>query len=47
MKLSAIPALAPDAYDRLLSYRWPGNVRELENAVERAIILNREGCFHS
>jgi transcriptional regulator with GAF, ATPase, and Fis domain len=43
MKLSAIPALAPDAYDRLLSYRWPGNVRELENAVERAIILNREG----
>jgi len=43
MKLSAIPTLAPDAYDRLLSYRWPGNVRELENAVERAIILNREG----
>ena len=43
MKLSVIPTLAPDAYDRLLSYRWPGNVRELENAVERAIILNREG----
>lgn len=43
MKLPAVPALAPDAYDRLLSYPWPGNVRELENAVERAIILNREG----
>lgn len=25
----------------LQSYDWPGNVRELENAIERAIILNR------
>jgi DNA-binding NtrC family response regulator len=30
-----------------MAYRWPGNVRELENAVERAVILNRKGplCF--
>ncbi len=43
LKLAAIPSLAPEAYDQLLAYHWPGNVRELENAVERAIILNREG----
>jgi transcriptional regulator with GAF, ATPase, and Fis domain len=39
MGLRGIPALAPGAIDRLMSYRWPGNVRELENAVERALIL--------
>ncbi len=43
LKLPAIPALAPTAYDQLLAHHWPGNVRELENAVERVIILNREG----
>jgi transcriptional regulator with GAF, ATPase, and Fis domain len=43
LKLAAIPSLAPEAYDQLLAHHWPGNVRELENAVERAIILNREG----
>lgn len=24
-------------------YHWPGNVRELENAIERALVLAREG----
>jgi transcriptional regulator with GAF, ATPase, and Fis domain len=43
LKLSAIPTLAPQAYDQLLAHHWPGNVRELENAVERSIILHREG----
>jgi transcriptional regulator with GAF, ATPase, and Fis domain len=43
LKLGAIPPLAPEAYDQLLAHPWPGNVRELENAVERAIILKREG----
>ena len=43
LKLTAIPTLAPIAYDQLLAHHWPGNVRELENAVERAIILNRTG----
>jgi transcriptional regulator with PAS, ATPase and Fis domain len=43
LKLTAIPSLAPEAYDQLLAHHWPGNVRELENAVERAIILKREG----
>jgi two-component system, NtrC family, response regulator HydG len=27
--------------DQLISYDWPGNVRELENAVERAMVINR------
>ena len=43
LKLTAIPKLDSSAYDQLLAYHWPGNVRELENAVERAIILNRAG----
>jgi transcriptional regulator with GAF, ATPase, and Fis domain len=43
LQLPSIPTLTRDAYDHLLAHHWPGNVRELENAVERAIILNREG----
>jgi transcriptional regulator with PAS, ATPase and Fis domain len=27
----------------LTSYAWPGNIRELRNAIERAILLSREG----
>lgn len=30
-----------EAERQLQRYPWPGNVRELENAVERAVILNR------
>ncbi|MDA0335904.1 MAG: sigma-54 dependent transcriptional regulator [bacterium] len=32
---------APEALQRLQAYEWPGNVRELENAVERAVVLQR------
>jgi transcriptional regulator with GAF, ATPase, and Fis domain len=39
--LRRIPSLAPGALERLTAYSWPGNVRELENAVERALIVNR------
>ncbi|MBB6342393.1 two-component system response regulator PilR (NtrC family) [Pseudomonas fluvialis] len=31
--------LAPDALEKLKSYRFPGNVRELENMLERAYTL--------
>lgn len=41
MGLRSMPALAPKALDLFMAYDWPGNVRELENAVERALILNK------
>jgi DNA-binding NtrC family response regulator len=37
------PVLSTDALAAIRSYPWPGNVRELENAIERAVILNRGG----
>ena len=39
------PAVSPDALRCLLDYRWPGNVRELENALERAMVLARDGTI--
>ena len=41
-----LPVLAPDAIERLASHSWPGNVRELENAVERALIQQRQGPLY-
>lgn len=43
MKLPRIPEVPDQAMAGLSAYHWPGNVRELENAVERAMILDREG----
>jgi two-component system response regulator HydG len=37
------PRLTAEAMDLLVAYHWPGNVRELENAVERALVINRSG----
>ena len=42
MGLVEVPTLAPGAIDKLMHYHWPGNVRELQNAIERALILNKE-----
>ena len=36
-----ISGLTPAAADQLLRYPWPGNVRELENAMERAVAMER------
>ena len=36
------PAIAPDAFQKLLDYSWPGNVRELQNAIEYAVVLERQ-----
>jgi DNA-binding NtrC family response regulator len=30
--------VAPEAMDKMMTYRWPGNIRELENAIERAAV---------
>ncbi|POT58673.1 sigma-54-dependent Fis family transcriptional regulator [Citrobacter amalonaticus] len=30
----------------LMSYAWPGNVRQLENAIQRGMILNRDGVIY-
>lgn len=43
LKLPAIPSIAAESMERLLSYSWPGNVRELQNVVERELILHPEG----
>jgi transcriptional regulator with PAS, ATPase and Fis domain len=36
------PAIAPDAFQKLLDYSWPGNVRELQNTIEYAVVLSRQ-----
>lgn len=35
--------ISPIAYERLISYSYPGNVRELKHAMERAVLLSRNG----
>ena len=39
------PAIAPDAFQKLLDYSWPGNVRELQNAIEYAVVLTRDNLI--
>ena len=39
------PAIAPDAFQKLLDYSWPGNVRELQNALEYAVVLARQNLI--
>jgi DNA-binding NtrC family response regulator len=38
-----VDEITEEAMNMLLSYEWPGNVRELENAIERAVVINRSG----
>ena len=37
------PTIADDAMAVLQSHLWPGNVRQLRNAVERLMIMSRDG----
>jgi DNA-binding NtrC family response regulator len=39
------PAIAPEAFQKLLDYGWPGNVRELQNAMEYAVVLARQNLI--
>jgi len=41
----AVIDVAPEVVNRLTAYDWPGNVRQLENAIERMVILRREGTI--
>ncbi len=34
---------SPEVMNALQTYDWPGNIRELRNAVERSVILTRQG----
>jgi DNA-binding NtrC family response regulator len=36
-----VPQISVDALDLMMSHDWPGNVRELENALERALVVER------
>jgi len=38
-------ALGDAAMDALRAHDWPGNVRELENAIERAVLLSKQGVI--
>jgi NtrC-family two-component system response regulator AlgB len=38
-----VTAFTPEAEAAMKAYPWPGNVRELRNAVERGVILTRNG----
>jgi DNA-binding NtrC family response regulator len=40
-----VPAISPDAFQKMLDYSWPGNVRELQNAMEYAVVLARQGTI--
>jgi DNA-binding NtrC family response regulator len=39
------PDISPDAFQKLLDYSWPGNIRELQNAIEYAVVLERQGLI--
>ena len=38
-------SITPGALALLCDYHWPGNVRELENAIERALVLAKNGVI--
>jgi two-component system response regulator PilR (NtrC family) len=40
-----IAGITPEAMQCLQAYAWPGNIRELENAMERAVALERSALI--
>jgi len=46
-RVPAVPRLAGDAIDRLLTYPWPGNVRELQNVITGAAALAAGAALHA
>ena len=43
--INPVPAITKDIYNQAINHGWPGNVRELENAIERSLILHRQGAL--
>ena len=41
-----VPEIAPEELKSIMQQTWPGNVRELENAIERSLILHRQGPLY-
>ena len=37
--------ITSSAYEALMSYHYPGNVRELKHAIERAVVLSKNGVI--
>ncbi len=42
----SIPRITEEELKSIMQQKWPGNVRELENAVERSLILHRQGPLY-
>jgi len=40
-----VPAISPEAMEKLSRYSWPGNVRELENLIQRIVIMSGDGSI--
>ncbi len=40
-----VTGMDPGCIDMLKDHSWPGNIRELENAIERAVVLTRNGSI--
>ena len=40
-----VSGLTREAEEALMAYRWPGNVRELQNAIESAVVLDKDGVI--
>lgn len=38
-------SIKADTIEKLERYHWPGNIRELAHAIERAVILNKNGSL--
>ena len=36
-----VDQISREALDEMMLYDWPGNVRELQNAIERAVVVNK------
>ncbi|MEO7200761.1 MAG: sigma 54-interacting transcriptional regulator, partial [Dokdonella sp.] len=45
--LAGRASLDDSARAALLEHSWPGNVRELKNAIERAVLLGKDGVLSS